>query len=80
MSKQITLEDNRYVDVGTGMGCWAKSWERGVKIGDVRVIGRILMYATYVYPHRFWVSRISWTPVSGEYNTPENLRNWVNNL
>jgi len=37
--KKVIL-DNKY-ELGGGLGSWAKSIEKNVKVGDVRVIGQI---------------------------------------
>jgi hypothetical protein len=60
MSKVILL-DGKYT-LGRGIGSWARSHERGVKCGDVRFIGGVLMYAYKVYKTMWFVPEIHWTP------------------
>lgn len=44
-----------------GFGAIFKSWERGVKIGDVRIIENELFYAYYVKRTWFKKAEIWWT-------------------
>lgn len=79
--KKIVI-DNKY-ELGNGMGCWAKSYENyEINEGEVRFIDHILMYAYQIYPPSFWsfksTTEVWWTPVDYSYNTPENLRKWIN--
>lgn len=81
MNKKIIL-DNKY-ELGTHLGCWARSRERGVKDGDLRVIGGKLMTARFLTPHSgfFWmfvVYDVEWIPAdkdATEY-TLIDLKNW----
>lgn len=80
-SKKVIL-DGKY-ELGIGVGCWAKSYERNVKVGDLRKIGDKLMFAYNVWPKSgfffmFTTYEVNWVPVdaqdTGEYN---NMRAWV---
>lgn len=46
-----------------GFGVIVKSHERGVQVGDVRIIGDELLYAYLVYPRRFRAAKVCWTLV-----------------
>jgi hypothetical protein len=78
MRKEVIL--NQTYILGGGMGSWAKSRERGVKRGDARVIGGILMFAYSIYPKLFSPDEVNWTPVEESKNTPQMLREWMNKL
>lgn len=81
MSK-IMIENEKY-ELGTGMGCWAKSFEAVfVTKGDVRLIGGLLMSAYRIETMSFWNFiegryEVWWTPITDSFNTPENLKNWI---
>jgi len=80
--KKITLEDG-YYEIGGDLGSWAQSFESDhCKKGDVRLIGGVLMKATYAY-RRQWPWRgfkICWTPVDDSKNSSESLREWIRGL
>lgn len=80
--KKILYNNGVQYELGGGMGSWAKSFENGVKHGDVRRINLVLMYA-YTVRHKYAIflfkkSEVNWCPVDETFNTPENLRNWMN--
>lgn len=75
MSKKVILED-KYI-LGSGCGSWAKSFENGICLGDVRVIGGVLMKAQYIYPRRFRKTEVNWTPVDDNKEWSD-LSAWVN--
>ena len=80
MSKKVTLDNDKYI-LGGGMGSWAKSYESAtINKGDVRLIGRVLMYAYTIYNSWKDGQEVTWCPVDEKFNTPDNLRNWMNNL
>mgnify|MGYP001577974232 CR=1 FL=1 len=66
MTKQITLTEGKvnYI-LGGGIGSWAKSIEKNVKVGEVRFIGGMLMYACAIYLRGFWniTQEVNWCPV-----------------
>jgi len=65
-------------ELGAGIGSWAMSREYGIKKGDVRFIGGVLMYAYSIYRRGvFKPLEVNWTPVDDKYNTNENLREWL---
>lgn len=55
-----------------GFGAIFKSWERGVKRGDVRYILDRMFYAYLVYPKWLRRSEVCWT-LTGEF-TVEDIR------
>jgi len=77
--KKIILND--HYELGAGIGSWAKSKEsHSVKHGDVRYIGKILMYAYSVYPtpwYSVYDSEVNWTPVDDKSNTYPDLYRWL---
>lgn len=83
MSKKIMLDDK--YELGGGLGSWAKSREAAtINIGDVRVIGGILMYAYIIKeasPFNFKEGRdeVCWTPVDNKLGF-DDLREWVKNV
>lgn len=62
MSLRITIGDVEYEWCG-GFGSVLKSHERGIKVGDVRVITGILFYATYIYKRGMFDYEVNWIPV-----------------
>lgn len=59
-SREVIVCGVRYWWVG-GYGAVIKSFERGMKIGDVRVIGEDMLYVYLIYP-RFWrTPEVCWT-------------------
>lgn len=58
--RSVTLAGVRYVWSG-GYGAVIRSFERGVRHGDVRVIGDDLLYAYLVYPRFMRPSEVCWT-------------------
>lgn len=62
------MSTNRTFEIGGrlykwsgGFGAILKSYERGVRVGDVRVIGDELLYAYLVYPRWFGRAEVCWT-------------------
>jgi hypothetical protein len=74
--KEIIL-DKKYF-LGMGLGSWAKSFENGVKKGDVRLIGGKLMYAYTVYFNKWSANEVNWCPV--EKSEFSDLRAWIKEL
>lgn len=80
MSKEIYY--NEKYTVGHGLGSWAKSFETGINMGDVRVIGEVLMCAYTIYD-RSWFKKpeVNWTPVDRKLSHDfEELKRWVERL
>jgi len=81
---KLTIENGRYSLDGLGLGCWAKSEEYHTVVeGEVRVIGKVLMYAYKVYRPKWFEAKpdiVWWTPVDDSFNTFENLSNWKKSL
>lgn len=75
MSKKITLDGD--YELINGLGAWAVSRERGVKIGTVRMIGKVLMYAWMIHKSFLGKPKVCWVPTDDVYNIAENLRNWI---
>lgn len=76
--KEIILDGKYYL--GGGLGSWAKSFENGVKKGDVRFIGEIVMYAYTVY-RRGWFKpdEVNWSPCDREQcHDFSKLEQWCN--
>ena len=81
MSTKIVFRGDSYKDGGPsytwsgGLGCWFSSVERGVTMGDVRLIRGALFAAWALrrkprtFKHEIW-----WTPITCEKNTPEEMR------
>lgn len=73
--KKIIL--NEMYEIGGGIGAWAISQERGIKLGDCRVIGEILMHASTIYKRGFFKTEIWWTPVDRALcHDYDKLREW----
>ena len=64
MKITMTIDQDgiRYV-LGSSMGAWLKSKERGVKCGEVRYIAGTLMRAYLHKPSFFHKKEIWWVPV-----------------
>lgn len=77
MAKKVYL--GKYT-LGGGMGSWAKSYERGVEKGEVRVIGGVLMYAYSIYFRGLLPKEINWVPVDDKSNSWEQMSKWITNL
>lgn len=62
-SKQLTCEINgrKYEWFGC-FGAVLKSRERGVRQGDVRMLGDQMFHACYVWPRRFSKPEVCWIP------------------
>lgn len=73
-SRKITLGE-KYV-LGGGFGSWAKSIERGARVGDVRMIGGVLMYAYSIHSRGpFRKKEVNWVPVDESIKRDfENVR------
>lgn len=56
--------DKKYI-YGGGFGANWQSYERGVCVGDVRIIDRILHSASYIYPRTFKSPEVCWARVDG---------------
>lgn len=95
--KKVTLtEGETTYTLGGGMGSWAKSFEKCVKVGEVRYIGGMLMYAYSIYPN--WVfspDEVNWCPVDNikipslynpknppdeVVNSWDRMKKWMDNL
>lgn len=76
MSVKVTL--GKY-ELGGGMGCWARSFENNVDVGEVRVIGEVLMHSRYVYRRKWSKNEISWVPVDDKLNGFSQLKDWIRN-
>lgn len=80
--KKVILNDK--YELGGGMGSWAKSYESAtVTVGDVRLIGGVLMSAYMVRSPSFFslkADEVHWTPVDDKYNNFDNLRIWINQV
>lgn len=65
MSQKCTFSINErtYYWCG-GFGAIFKSYERGVRPGDTRVIGQRLFYAYVVYPRWLRASEVGWTTLN----------------
>lgn len=75
---RIIFDDGRY-EVGVGLGQWAVSIERRKPvIGEVRIVGDVLMYAFSARraPTFFERWEISWVPVDQKLNSFEDLAKW----
>lgn len=58
--QEVVIDNTRYRWCG-GYGAVVKSFERGVRIGDVRIIGEDLLYAHLVYPRFLRPYEVCWT-------------------
>jgi hypothetical protein len=62
-----TIDNRRFDENGRtyywsgGFGAVVKSFERGVSIGDIRVIAGNRLYVYLLYPRRFRASEVCWT-------------------
>lgn len=75
-----TVIFGRYV-LGGGLGSWAKSFERGVKRGEMRCIGGIAMYAYTIYPRWFRAPEVNWCPIDRELcHDFDKLKVWMTSL
>lgn len=61
-------------------GAWAKSRENNRIIGDVRVIGGMLMKVCSIETRMFSKDEVTWVPAMAGENTKYNLENWVEGL
>ncbi len=59
-NRTFSVQGRTYVWFG-GFGAIFKSRERGVGVGDCRVISDWMFYAYCVYPRRFSRSEVCWT-------------------
>jgi hypothetical protein len=60
---EVTIDDQIYEWVG-GFGSILKSWERGVRVGDVRCIYGEFFHARFIYDNSWtWFARmeVCWT-------------------
>lgn len=65
MKFKIILDNREYAFCGN-YGAVLKSYEKGVRQGDVRMIARHLFYAYIIWPRgRFKAPCVSWIPVQG---------------
>lgn len=77
MSKKIILDD-KYEVVGLA-GAWCTSKEdRHVEVGDVRYIGRKLMYA-YTVEYKMMYFKVNWSAVENSTDY-EEIRKWIASL
>lgn len=81
MNKKVII-DNKY-EASHYINKWAISRERGVKSGDLRVIGGKLMIATIQYPYTDFFgfvlkNEVTWLPADYEMNnyTLQDVYNW----
>lgn len=76
--KTITLKTHGVTyELNTYTGAWAKSRERGVCQGTVRVIGKVLMHAWTIHGRGWRKPEVLWSPVDDKFNTHENAAEWL---
>lgn len=75
----IDIDKTRYYFNGT-YGAWCKTYENSVKVGDVRFIGNIFLYAYKVYPaiSYFGKKEIWWCGAKPTEMT--GIREWWDNV